>query len=197
MSGGTHSPQGDTRSDEQLLAAHTHGDPTAFTTLITRHHTYLWNVALRTTRDPDDAADALQEALLSAHRTAGSFRAEARVSSWLHRIVVNASLDRLRRNAARRTVPLPEFDTAVLTDHTDDYQRVDLTETISRALDELPSGQRAAVLALDVEGYSISEAAQLLGVPEGTIKSRSSRGRLRLAKLLGHLRHESLQDGSE
>ncbi len=134
---------------------------------------------------------------MSAHRTAGSFRAEARVSSWLHRIVVNASLDRLRRNAARRTVPLPEFDTAILTDHTDDYQRVDLTETISRALDELPSGQRAAVLALDVEGYSISEAAQLLGVPEGTIKSRSSRGRLRLAKLLGHLRHESLQDESE
>ncbi|MGC4934457.1 RNA polymerase sigma factor SigM [Gordonia sp. DT30] len=197
MSGGTHTPDGDTRTDEQLLADHTRGDPAAFSTLISRHHSHLWNVAVRTTKDPDDAADALQEALLSAHRTAHTFREEARVSSWLHRIVVNASLDRLRRNAARHTVPLPDFDTAVLADRTDEFQRVDLTESIRRALDVLPAGQRAAVIALDIEGYSVSEAAELLGVPEGTIKSRSSRGRLRLAALLGHLRNESLLDEPE
>lgn len=190
MSGGTHTPDGDTRTDEQLLTAHTHGDPTAFATLITRHHTYLWNLALRTTNNPDDASDALQEALISAHRTAHTFRHEARVTSWLHRIVVNASLDRLRRNAARRTVPLPDFDAAILADDSDEYQRLDLSVVVGRALDELPAHQRDAVIALDVEGYSIAEAAELLGVPEGTVKSRSSRGRVRLARLLDYLREE-------
>ena len=68
----------------------------------------MWAVALRTLRDPEEAADALQEAFISAFRAAGSFRAESQVTTWLHRIVVNACLDRMRRRAARPTVPLPE-----------------------------------------------------------------------------------------
>lgn len=148
MSGGTTHDQ---RTDEQLLRAHIHGDPTAFTILITRHQSYLWTVANRTTGNPDDAADALQEALLSAHRTAHTFRADAKVTSWLHRIVVNAALDRLRRNASRRTLPLPEFDTLALSDDADEFGRVDLAVSIDQALDELPPDQRAAVVAIDLE----------------------------------------------
>ncbi|MEP9393247.1 RNA polymerase sigma factor SigM [Gordonia sp. VNQ95] len=178
----------DTRTDEQLLTAHTHGDPTAFTTLITRHQNYLWRIALRTTGNPHDAADALQEALIAAHRTAAAFRGEARVTSWLHRIVVNASLDRMRRNASQRTISLSEPDNYALAGSADEYGRVELTLAIEDALDQLPANQRAAIIAIDVEGYTMDEASQLLGVPVGTLKSRSARGRYRLADLLGYLR---------
>ncbi|MGV9671573.1 RNA polymerase sigma factor SigM [Gordonia sp. NPDC003504] len=178
----------DTRTDEQLLTAHTHGDPTAFTTLITRHQNYLWRIAVRTTGNPHDAADALQEALIAAHRTAAAFRGEARVTSWLHRIVVNASLDRMRRNASQRTISLSEPDNYPLAGSADEYGRVELTLAIEDALDQLPANQRAAVIAIDIEGYTMDEASQILGVPVGTLKSRSARGRYRLADLLGYLR---------
>lgn len=186
MFGGSGRSGADTRSDEDLLVAHTVGDPDAFSTLINRHYTYLWNVALRATGNPEDASDVLQEALLSAHRTAHTFRADAKVRSWFHRITVNKSVDRLRRNAARRTVPLMDYE-PVIADHHDEYARSDLGTAIGDALDALPEQQRAAVIAVDVQGYSIAEAAHLLGVPEGTVKSRTSRARVRLAKSLGYL----------
>ncbi len=86
------------RSDAELLAAHVAGDRYAFEELFYRHHRQLHRVARLTSRSPEDAEDALQDAMVSAHRSAGSFRHDAAVSSWLHRIVVNACLDRLRRN---------------------------------------------------------------------------------------------------
>ena len=79
---------------------------------MSRHRDRLWAVALRTLGDPEDAADALQDALISAFRAAGGFRGEAAVTTWLHRIVVNACLDRMRRRKARPTVPLPEEEGA-------------------------------------------------------------------------------------
>src|ERR1700759_5133176 len=86
------------RSDSELLAAHVAGDRYAFEELFYRHHRQLYRLAMIPSRNPDDAADALQDALLSAHRTAASFRRDAAVSSWLDLIVVNACLGRLRRN---------------------------------------------------------------------------------------------------
>jgi len=178
----------DLHTDEQLLRAHAAGDPGACTDLINRHLDYLWSVAIRTSQNPEDAADGLQDALLAAHRTAGDFRSDAKVTSWLHRIVVNACLDRIRRNNARRTVPLPEWDVLSIADTADDIAAVDLSVSIGRALHALPEGQRQAIVAVDLEGYSVAEAASLLGVAEGTIKSRCARGRLKLAQVLGHLR---------
>jgi len=186
MPGGTDAT--DTRTDEQLLHAHLAGDPHAFSDLINRHLDYLWSVALRTSQNPEDAADALQDALFAAHRTAQDFRSDAKVTSWLHRIVVNAGLDRIRRNKVRKTVPLPEWDVASIADTTDDIAAVDLSVSIGRALHVLPEGQRAAIVAVDIEGYTVVEAAAILGVAEGTIKSRCARGRLKLAQVLGHLR---------
>ena len=101
----------DPRGDTELLLAHAEGDPEAFALLFRRHRDRLWAVALRTTGDREEAADALQEAMLSAHRNAGRFRGESAVTTWLHRIVVNACLDRLRRRATQPTVPLPGQDT--------------------------------------------------------------------------------------
>src|ERR1700761_3118021 len=88
-------------SDAVLLRQHADGDPDAFGVLFQRHSGRLWAVALRITCDPDDAADALQDAMISAFRRAADFRAESAVTTWLHRIVVNASLDRLRRRPSR------------------------------------------------------------------------------------------------
>ena len=87
-------------SDAQLLERHLEGDTEAFGLLFLRHRDRLWAVALRTLCDPEEAADALQEAMISAFRRAGDFRGDSAVTTWLHRIVVNASLDRLRRKAA-------------------------------------------------------------------------------------------------
>ncbi|HEY9313615.1 RNA polymerase sigma factor SigM [Williamsia sp.] len=178
----------DARTDEELLAAHVEGDRDAFGILITRLQGHLWAVARRTSNSDEDAADALQDALLKAHRMADRFRADAKVSSWMHRIVVNACLDRIRRNKARPTIPLPEFDITEFADPRDEHGDVDLTLSIGRALDALPPDQRAAIVAIDVEGYSVAEASALLGVPAGTIKSRCARGRAKLAVTLGHLR---------
>ena len=89
-------------SDRQLLNAHVAGDPDAFNQLFQRHRDRLWAVALRTLKDPEEAADALQEAMISAFRRADTFRGDAQVTTWLHRIVVNACLDRIRRNRVRR-----------------------------------------------------------------------------------------------
>ncbi|MET0197534.1 MULTISPECIES: RNA polymerase sigma factor SigM [Nocardiaceae] len=178
------------RSDVELLAAHVAGDERAFTTLVHRHHEHLWMTARRTSYTTEDAADALQEALLSAHRTAASFRADAAVRSWLHKIVVNACLDRIRRNRSRPTVPLPEGDSAELPDVRDQMSAVETSIEVHNALMELAPEQRAAVVAVDMEGYSVSDAARILGVPTGTVKSRCARGRLKLAGLLDFLREE-------
>ena len=97
----------DSASDSELLAAHVAGHPDAFTEIVRRHRDRLWAVALKTTSDPEDAADALQDALISAYRRASQFRGDSQVTTWLHRIVVNASLDRMRRRSTRPTVPLP------------------------------------------------------------------------------------------
>lgn len=179
----------DPRSDADLLAAHVAGDPTAFATVVQRHRDRLWAVALRTLSDPEDAADALQDALLSAHRAAGSYRGDAQVTTWLHRIVVNACLDRMRRSKARPTVPLPEHDSAHPVEPSDPLARRELAWEIDRALRSLPDDQRAALVLVDVEGYPVDEAAEMLGIPSGTVKSRCARGRAKLVPLLAHLRN--------
>lgn len=178
------------RSDVELLAAHVAGDKSAFTTLVHRHHEHLWMTARRTSYTTEDAADALQEALLSAHRMAGSFRADAAVRSWLHKIVVNACLDRIRRNRSRPTVPLPDGDAFEPADARDPMTAVETSIEVHTALMQLAPEQRAAVVAVDMEGYSVADAARLLGVPAGTVKSRCARGRLKLAVLLEFMRHD-------
>jgi RNA polymerase sigma-70 factor (ECF subfamily) len=180
-------------SDAELLRAHVDGDPDAFGELVRRHRDRLWAVALRTIGDREEAADAVQDALLSAHRAAARFRGDSLVTTWLHRIVVNACLDRLRKRQAHPTVPLPDGR------HTDDgtpsgpepaapVQDHDTALVVRQALADLPVEQRAALVLVDVQGYPVAEAAEILGVAEGTIKSRCARGRARMAIALGHLR---------
>lgn len=176
-------------SDGDLLAAHAGGDPQAFSELVRRHRDRMWAVALRTLRDPEEAADALQEAFISAFRSAGSFRGHSQVTTWLHRIVVNACLDRMRRRQVRPTSPLPEEGPEELAADRDTIADRETRLAVGDALAQLPPDQRATVVLVDVQGYSVTETAQLLGIAEGTVKSRCARGRTKLAVLLGHLRN--------
>jgi RNA polymerase sigma-70 factor (ECF subfamily) len=181
-----HDDDGDSR-DRELIVAHVAGDADAFTLLVRRHQDRLWAVALRTLGNREDAADALQDALLSAYRSAGGYRGDAKVTTWLHRVVVNACLDRIRRNKVRQTVPIPDDGGPI-----DPHDRLGDRETameIEAALAGLPDEQRAALVLVDVQGMPVDDAAAALGVPVGTVKSRCSRGRARLALQLGHLRN--------
>lgn len=194
---GAESPHSSALSDPELLAAHLAGDGEAFGALFHRHRDRLWAVALRTCNDPETAADGLQDALIAAFRRADSFRGDAAVTTWLHRIVVNACLDRLRSQKVRRADPLPEDldeqhrrsreTSARLGEASDPAEHglvLERRRQVRAALAALPAEQRAAVVLVDMEGYSVAEVAQILGCAEGTVKSRCSRGRARLAVLL-------------
>jgi RNA polymerase sigma-70 factor (ECF subfamily) len=187
-------------SDEELLAAHVAGDRDAFAELVRRHRDRLWAVAVRTLHDREEAADALQDALLKAYRSAAGFRGEAAVTTWLHRIVVNSCLDRVRRRQARPTVPLPsstvDHDGRSRPDPASPVIDHDTHLVVRQALAQLPEEQRSALILVDVQGYPVAEVAVILGVAEGTVKSRCSRGRARLAVLLGHLRTDGNRAGN-
>ncbi|MEO3786340.1 RNA polymerase sigma factor SigM [Actinocorallia sp. B10E7] len=183
----------DTIPDKELLAKHAQGDPRAFPELVSRHRDRMWAVALRTIGDQEEAADALQDAFLSAYRAAGKFRGESAVTTWLHRIVVNACLDRLRRRTARPTVAFPDDDVldAVAPKNADPTSAHELSLDVADALRQIPYEQRAALVLVDMMGYTVEDAARVLEVPPGTIKSRCARGRARLVPLLRHLRNRT------
>ncbi|HEX6150159.1 RNA polymerase sigma factor SigM [Nocardioides sp.] len=182
------------RTDAELLAAHVQGDAEAFGLLFARHRDRLWAVAVRTMGNPEDAADGLQDGLIAAYRRASSFRGEAQVTTWLHRVVVNACLDRLRAAKVRRAEALPDdldergdrgsLATSGPVLPEDETLADERRRLVVAALRRLPAEQRAALVLVDMEGYSVAEAAEMLDCPEGTVKSRCSRGRARMAELL-------------
>jgi RNA polymerase sigma-70 factor (ECF subfamily) len=178
-----------------LLRLHVDGDPEAFGELFTRHKDRLWAVAIRTLSDPEDAADALQEAMISAFRRAASFRGESAVTTWLHRIVVNACLDKMRRRKARPEVPGGDerlLDTiASAAAAPDPADGSDVSLEVIAALRLLPHDQQVALVLVDMLDYPVADAAELLGVAQGTVKSRCARGRARLLPRLAHLREPS------
>jgi RNA polymerase sigma-70 factor, ECF subfamily len=185
----------DRLDDAALLRSHVDGNPDAFAVLVARHQDRMWSIAMRIMRNPEDAADALQDAYIAAFRRAGTYRGEAQVTTWLHRVVVNACLDRLRVMRSRETEPLPEsldrwsrMGTTLIKDPVEIREQ---RSVVAAALSALNADQRAALVLVDMEGYSVEEAAQILGCAPGTIKSRCSRGRARLLPLLLHLKAEA------
>ncbi|MFF3496409.1 RNA polymerase sigma factor SigM [Streptomyces sp. NPDC002795] len=190
-------------NDQDLLARHVAGDKDAFGELVRRHRDRLWAVALRTLGDREEAADAVQDALVSAYRAAHTFRGQSAVTTWLHRITVNACLDRARKMASRRTAPVDDADRLdqLLEPHESadaPVERGDLHRQLLEALSVLPGDQRAALVLVDMQGYPVAEAARILDVPTGTVKSRCARGRAKLLPLLKHLRTEGgSQEGGE
>jgi RNA polymerase sigma-70 factor (ECF subfamily) len=179
-------------SDSDLLRRHVQGDTEAFGLLFLRHRERLWAVAVRTLGEQEEAADALQDAMISAFRRAADFRGESAVTTWLHRIVVNACLDRIRRRAARPAASGMDEQTldtlaqgSALADPGIDK---DTALDVLAALRTLAPEQRAVLVMVDMLGYPVADTAEILGISPGTVKSRCARGRARLLPLLAHLR---------
>lgn len=154
-------------------------------------------VARRILHNEEDARDAVQDAFLSAFRALGSFRAGSRLSTWLHRITVNASLMRIRRAASRPEEPIEDFLPSFLDDgHRASpgdawgeradrlLERKEACEGVRRAIDRLPESYRLVLLARDIEGLSGSEVAEALGISTNAVKIRLHRARQALRELL-------------
>jgi RNA polymerase sigma-70 factor (ECF subfamily) len=171
------------------------GDLDSFNTLVLNYQDMLFNTALRIMGDADSAADATQEAFLSAFRAIKSFRGGS-FKSWLLRTVTNACYDELRRQKRRPTTPLePVMDDGEemetprwLADPSmgpEEAAEIDeLEHAIQHCLDELPVEFRSVVVLTDIQGMDYKEAARAVRVPLGTIKSRLARARLRMRECL-------------
>jgi len=171
------------------------GDLNSFNTLVLTYQDILFNTALRIMGDQDSAADATQEAFLSAFRAIKSFRGGS-FKAWLLRTVTNACYDELRRQKRRPTTPLePELDDGEemetprwLADPSmspeEEAEAEELEHAIQHCLDELPVEFRAVVVLSDVQGMDYKEVALAVRVPLGTIKSRLARARLRMRECL-------------
>jgi RNA polymerase sigma-70 factor (ECF subfamily) len=172
-------------SDEELLAAHLEGDRSAFGELMTRHERRIYGLCFRILGNREDAEDATQEAFIGALRRAGAFRGEAAFSTWLYRIAVNAATDQARRRGRARTTPLEGEETGQTAAVTGDPGGAVATAlTVQAALRAVPVDFRVAVILCDLYGFGHAQAAEVLGIPVGTVKSRVFRGRLALGEQL-------------
>jgi RNA polymerase sigma-70 factor, ECF subfamily len=166
--------------DGELVRRAQRGDQFAFERLAERHQNRLFTLAARVLGSPDDAADAVQEALLRAWLALPRFRSGSLFSTWLYRICVNAAHDQRSR---RRADPAELED--VTADPRDRFVDHELAGELQRALNELDEANRVAVVLYDVLGCSYAEIAEITNVPEGTVKSRIYRSRVELARRLG------------
>lgn len=171
------------------------GSVEAYNTLVLAYQEMAYNVAYRIVGDGPSAADATQEAFISAYRAIGRFRGGA-FKSWLMRIVTNACYDELRRRKRR---PKASLDALYVEDPSPDPDgtfiarpenpethaaRMDLQAAITGCIDELPDDQRTVAVLSDIEGFSYEEIAETVGVALGTVKSRLSRSRAKLRDCL-------------
>jgi len=187
--------------EAEIVAGMRAGDSRAFEQLIRAHIGPLRSVALRLLQHPDDADDAIQEAFLSAFRNFDSFRGDAKLGTWLHRIVVNAALARLRkrkREDARGEVVdvhelLPRFLANGYPTHFHQpwtqtseelASRAETREQVRRMIDKLPENYRTVLILRDIEELSTAETARMLELTSGTVKVRLHRARQALRNLL-------------
>jgi RNA polymerase sigma-70 factor (ECF subfamily) len=171
-----------------LLAAARRGDHDALEALLRSVHDRMAAVARRMLRDPGDAADCTQEALIRVVRGLAGFDGRSSFSTWCHRIVATTALDELRRRG-RRPVTVPETDREPLsTESTPEQASLDALALadIDSALARLPEEFRQAVVLSDVADLDYPTIAEMLEVPVGTVKSRVARGRAQLRNLLGN-----------
>ena len=180
--------------DEQaLIQAAQRGDLNAFNELVLFYQRQVFNLAYRIMGDEDSAADATQEAFISAYRGIGRYRGGS-FKAWLMRIVTNACYDELRRRKRR---PTSSLDALYVTDAApgevlmsesegpEAYaRRQDLNRTLHAGLQTLPEEQRTTLVLSDVQGYDYQEISQITGVSLGTVKSRLSRARAKMRDYL-------------
>ena len=181
--------------EKTLIRAAQRGDLESFNLLILRYQNLLFGIALRLLNDEDAAADAVQEALISAFRRFDTFRGDS-LRSWLARVVVNACYDEMRKKRRQHSVPLEQFNSDGeeietgfwLIDPESDpetqFESFELENAIQKSLDKLQPIYRLMLVLVDIEGLSYEEAALAAHVPVGTVKSRLARARSQMQKSL-------------
>lgn len=175
---------------EELVQAAAGGDEEAFAELIRRHEKKVYNLALRICGNTEDACDAAQEAFLSAWKGLPNFRGEAGFSTWLYRLTSNASIDLLRRNKKQRgEISLDDAAAAIdpiagEPSPQEQAEGVELREAVTAGLALLSEDHRQALVLREMRELSYGEIASELGVDLGTVKSRISRARSALRKIL-------------
>jgi RNA polymerase sigma-70 factor (ECF subfamily) len=169
--------------DDRLIRRARAGDPHAFELLVLEHQHRLYTLAVRELGSKADAEDALQEALIRAWRALPRFREESSLSTWLYRICLNTIADQRARRARGSGQPLDELIEPA--DSRDRISEHELSDALQVGLSLLDETYRTPVLLYDLLGRSYAEIAEILGVAEGTVKSRIFRGRAELARLLG------------
>jgi RNA polymerase sigma-70 factor (ECF subfamily) len=196
--GGGGAPDGDAALLERLRS----GDEAAYEELVRTHGGRLLAVTRRFLRSEEDARDAVQDAFLSAFRGVQAFEGSARLSTWLHRIAVNAALMKLRTRRRKPEQSIEELLPAFLedghmaapaspwrTDEMDPAERRELGQLLSRAIDALPEAYRNVLLLRDIEELDTEETARAMGISPGAVKTRLHRARQALRGLLEpHLR---------
>jgi RNA polymerase sigma-70 factor (ECF subfamily) len=189
----------DERDDRELVAAYAAGEGRAFDTIVERYEKRVYAVAFRMTGNNEDARDATQEAFISALRALRSFRGDAQLSTWIHRIAVNASLDLVRRRSRKQTRPLDEIADRPTTEIGPEEKAVGASraQEVQKALLQVGAEHRAVLVLHDLQGLDYAETAGALDIPVGTVKSRLHRARLEMARLLGHLREAEPTEGPE
>ena len=182
------------QTERQLIQLAADGDARAIKMLYDRYAPRVYAVVRRIAADDDLAQDYAQEAWIRAIRALPTFRGDARFSTWIHRIAVNAALQSLRKAGARAKMErLPEDDIAVGPKHADSL----LQKRVERALDELPEGMREVLILHDVEGYTHEEIGDVLGVTSGTSKSQLFKARAKMRALLVGLDGAAHEHGAE
>jgi RNA polymerase sigma-70 factor (ECF subfamily) len=177
--------------DRALVERAIAGDLDAFNQLVTLYQDYLFSLVVRVVNDRDAANDALQEAFFSCYKNISRFRGDS-FRSWMTRIALNAATDILRYRKRRPADPFPEWEDdswqpPAGADASPEREAVrrNTASILSKALAQITSDQRAAILLYDVEGFDYQEIADITHVSLGTVKSRIHRGRLALRDLLG------------
>lgn len=184
-----------TREEESRIVEQVQGgDVNAFEALVTAYEKNVYNLALRMTGNPEDAADMSQEAFIKAYNSLNSFRGESKFSVWLYRIVSNVCLDFLRRKSRRPAVSLSIEDDGgeeTQLELPDESQSPELLlersltrDAVRRGLGVLPPEQRQILLLREIQGLSYEEIAHVLELEAGTVKSRIFRARKRLCAFL-------------
>jgi RNA polymerase sigma-70 factor (ECF subfamily) len=179
-------------TDEQLVEAFQNGDASAFDTLLGRWDVKIRGAIYRLVGPNEDVRDLCQETFLKAYRGLGGFKKEARFSSWLYQIAVNACRDRQRRRRGRTLVSLDELDTSDVrlpaASAIEVVEGRDLSRLVAAAVEALPAEQREVIVLKEYEGLTFVEIADALDLPISTVKTRLYRG-------LGQLRQRLERQG--
>ncbi len=192
-------------SDAELARAVGRGERAALELLMRRHNRALFRTARAILRDDADAEEALQDAYLQAFGAIGGYRGEAKLSTWLARIVANQALQRLRKRVRRAEIlPMqPAVDAAALNELPDEAmdkspersaQRAQTRRLLEAQIDALPDAYRAVFVMRAVEELSVEETAQVLSIPEATVRSRFFRARSLLREALASQIDQAYED---